>query len=264
MRFYFEVARTAFRRQVMYRWANLAGLTTNIFFGAIFSYVIIALYQARADVNSHNVLDTLRYTWLMQAILMVIVPFNWNDLMQTIRTGDVVTDLNKPCDFCWYWFSREVGRSVYYLLYRGVPIYIAGMILFGLGLPADWRDWLLGLGLALPLGLLMGVAYRYLYNIIAFWIIEAKAMITFFVVIAQFFTGSYVPVPLLPAWMRTIVVWLPFNGLMNVPVELLLGKLNGWDLALELFRQIGWLLIFIMIAQYLTTQARQRVVVQGG
>jgi viologen exporter family transport system permease protein len=36
LRFYFEVARTAYRRQLIYRWANLAGLLTNIFFGAIF------------------------------------------------------------------------------------------------------------------------------------------------------------------------------------------------------------------------------------
>ena len=46
LRFYIEVARTAFRRQLIYRWANLAGLLTNTFFGAVFSYVIIALYSA--------------------------------------------------------------------------------------------------------------------------------------------------------------------------------------------------------------------------
>ena len=35
LRFYFEVARTAFRRQLIYRWANLAGLLTNVFWGVI-------------------------------------------------------------------------------------------------------------------------------------------------------------------------------------------------------------------------------------
>ena len=38
--FYIEEARTAFRRQLIYRWANLAGLLTNAFFGSIFSYVL--------------------------------------------------------------------------------------------------------------------------------------------------------------------------------------------------------------------------------
>jgi hypothetical protein len=43
LRFYFEVARTAYRRQLIYRWANLAGLCTNVFFCIVLSSVIIAL-----------------------------------------------------------------------------------------------------------------------------------------------------------------------------------------------------------------------------
>ena len=55
LRFYVEVARTAYRRQLIYRWANLAGLLTNIFFGAIFSYLIIALYHAKPVARGYDV-----------------------------------------------------------------------------------------------------------------------------------------------------------------------------------------------------------------
>lgn len=79
LRFYFEVARIGFRRQLMYRWANLAGLCTNIFFAMVFSYVIIALYHSLPSVASYNVQDTLRYTWLMQAIIMIVLPFSWRE-----------------------------------------------------------------------------------------------------------------------------------------------------------------------------------------
>src|SRR5690242_14556661 len=83
-RFYLAVARTTFRRQVIYRWANLAGLITNIFFGSIFSYVIIALYHVRPLVSGYSVLDTLRYTWLIQSMIMVVTQFSWVELMLTI------------------------------------------------------------------------------------------------------------------------------------------------------------------------------------
>src|SRR2546427_1655967 len=142
LRFYIEVARTAFRRQLIYRWSNLAGLLTNIFFGAIFSYLIIALYHARPVTAGYNVHDILRYTWLVQAMVMVVLPFGWYDLMLVIRSGEVVSDLSKPCDFYWYWFSREAGRNLYYLLFRGLPTYLAGMLLFGFGAPGDWKRWL--------------------------------------------------------------------------------------------------------------------------
>ncbi len=77
LRFYVEVARTAFRRQLIYRWANLAGLLTNAFFSSVFSYVIIALYHARPVIAGYNVNDTLRYTWVVQAMIMAVLPFGW-------------------------------------------------------------------------------------------------------------------------------------------------------------------------------------------
>jgi ABC-2 type transport system permease protein len=263
LRFYIEVARSAFRRQLIYRWANLAGLLTNAFFGSVFSYVIIALYHARPVVAGYNVGNTLRYTWLVQAMIMVVLPFGWLDLMQTIRSGEVVADMSKPCDFYWYWFSREVGRDIYYLLFRGLPTYACGMLLFGIGLPTGWQAWL-AYSLALPLGAMIGIAYRFLYNVIAFWIIEARAVATLALVVALFFTGSYVPLPFFPPGLRAVVAWLPFNGLMNLPAELLVGKLSGGSVVFELVRQLLWLIVLTLFVRVVVAHASRRVISQGG
>lgn len=263
LRFYLEVAHTAFRRQLIYRWANIAGLVTNIFFGIIFSYLIIALYRARPSVSGYNVQDTLRYTWLVQAMLMVVMPFSWQDLMLTIRSGEVVSDLSKPFYLYWYWFSRECGRSLYYFIFRAIPVYLAGMLLFGLGLPGEWRFWL-AYSLALPLGAMLGIAYRFLSNVMAFWVIEARAVISLSEVTALFFAGSYVPLPLLPSWLRAITDWLPFRGFLSLPAEALLGKLNGIALWLGIGRQLLWLVVLTGIVLLLTDSATRRVVSQGG
>jgi ABC-2 type transport system permease protein len=263
LRFYFEVARIAFRRQLIYRWANLAGLCTNIFFGSVFSYVIIALYNARPTVAGYNMLDTLRYTWMMQAIIMIVLPFGWNDLMQTVRTGDVVADLSKPYDFYWFWFSREMGNNVYYALFRGLPTYLAGMLIFRLGIPQSWQSWLI-FCLILPFSAMLGVAYRVLYNIVAFWIIEARAIITFALTTAQFLTGSYIPLPLLPSSLRNVIDWLPFHDFMDLPVEIFLGKVTGNSLWFECCRQLVWLLLLTLLVKMITNVARQRVIAQGG
>jgi len=262
-RFYLEVARTAFRRQLIYRWANLAGLLTNVFFGSIFSYVVLALFSARPHVVGYDVRDTLRYTWLVQSMVMIVLTFGWYDLMLTIRSGAVISDLSKPCDFYWYWFIREFGRSIYYIFYRGLPTYVAGMLLFGFGFPTDWRNWLIFL-FSLLLGSSIGIAYRVLYNVIAFWLLEARAMGTLFVVVALFFTGSYVPIPFFPSWLLAITTWLPFNGLINIPVEILLGKVSSSTLLWELSRQILWVLLLTLIVRRIIAIAAHRVIVQGG
>jgi ABC-2 type transport system permease protein len=263
LRFYVEVAHTAFRRQVIYRWANLAGLLTNIFFGVIFSYIIIALFHARPTVAGYSVGDTLRYTWLVQAMVMVVLTFGWYDLMLTIRSGAVISDLSKPCDFYWYWFSRECGRDIYFLIYRGIPTYLAGMLLFGFGVPVDWRYWVAFL-VSLLLGASVGIAYRVLYNAVAFWFLEARAIGTLFVVIALFFTGSYVPIPFFPHWLLAITQWLPFNALINVPVEIVLGKIPAALLLFELGRQLFWVITMTLLVRLVIAVAARRVVVQGG
>jgi ABC-2 type transport system permease protein len=263
MRFYFEVARTAFRRLTVYRWANLAGLATNVFFGVIFCYVYIALFRARPSVRGFDLRDTVRYIWLMQALVMVVLRFSWYELMLTIRSGEVVADLFKPCDFTWYWFSRELGSSAYYFLFRGVLTYAAGMLLFGISLPGNW---MVGppFALSLVLAVGLGIAFRFLYNVVAFWILEARAMGGMAHVVAMFFAGSYVPLVFLPAWLHTLALWLPFSGMLNVPAEIFMGKLAGQALADALLLQALWLVALVLLARALTSAATRRVVAQGG
>lgn len=263
LRFYVEVARTAFRRQLIYRWANIAGLLTNVFFGAISSYVLIALYHARPMAAGYSLSDSLRYVWLLQAMIMVVLPFGWFDLMLTIRTGEVVADLSKPCDFYWYWFSREAGRAVYYLLFRALPAYLGGMLLFGVTVPAEARVWLLS-ALTFSLGAAIGIAFRFLYNMTAFWLVEARPVGTMAASVALFFAGLYFPLPLFPDWLRAIAYWLPFNGLMNVAAQIFVGKENGPLLALDLTRQALWLVALTLVARLITGLAMRRVVSQGG
>jgi len=263
LRFYVEVARTAFRRQMIYRWANLAGLLTNSFWGALISYVTIALYHARPVVAGYNVTDTLRYTWLVQAMIMVVLPFSWFDLLLTIRTGEVAADLNKPCDFYAYWFSREVGRDMYFLLFRGLPTYLAGMLLFGIGLPAGWVYWL-PYALSLVLGAAIGIAFRFLANIAAFWLIEGRAAAGLAFAVAFFCGGSYVPVVFFPPVLRAIIEWLPFSAMFNTPAEIFIGTLSGAAILPALARQALWLVALTVAARGLTTLATRRVVVQGG
>lgn len=261
--FYIDVARIAFRRQLIYRWANLAGLLTNTFFALVTSYVVLALYRARPSTSGYNVHDAVLYIWLIQALTMVVLPFGWRDLMRVIRSGEVISDLSKPCDFYWYWFWREVGRACYYLLFRCIPTYIIGALLFGLGLPGGWQ-YLPLFGITLLLAVMLGIVYRYLYNVVAFWIVEARAVGTLAEAIGLFFAGSYVPLPFFPAWLHQFATFLPFYGLMNLPTEILLGKINGIALLLAPAGQIAWLVVLTWCARRLTQRAVRHVISQGG
>ena len=54
------------------------------------------------------------------------------------------------------------------------------------------------------------------------------------------------------------------NALENVPVEVVLGKVSGANLAMELARQALWLVALTLAARGLAAVAARRVIVQGG
>ena len=137
------------------------------------------------------------------------------------------------------------------------------MVLFDIGIPTGWHAWLV-YTLILPFSAMLGIAYRYLYNVVAFWITEARAVAVLAATIALFFTGSFVPFPFFPAWFRAFAVWLPFNGLMNFPAEIFLNKVDASELWLGCSRLLFWLLILTLFVRWITTMATRRVVVQGG
>jgi ABC-2 type transport system permease protein len=263
MRVYVELARRAFRQQLAYRTANLAGLTTNAFWGALRSFLFLGLYQGREVAGGWSVRDAIDYVWVTQALIMPVYFWHWREIAVTIRTGDVVSDLAKPVDYYAFWLSRDAGRAVFHTLFRWLPTVLLGVLLFGVRLPADaerWAWFFLSVGLAVWLSF----GLRFLYNVAAFWLLDQRGVGALVSITAIFLSGFLVPLNYFPDGVRLIVTWLPFAGMLQVPIEVLLGKLDGVALTSALAFQAGWALILLGADRLLLALAVRKVIIQGG
>jgi ABC-2 type transport system permease protein len=86
--------------------------------------------------------DAIDYVWIAQALIMPVYFWNWWEIANTIRTGDVVSDLAKPVDYYAFWLSRDTGRTIYHTLLRWLPTMLLGVLLFNVHLPAEPGRWL--------------------------------------------------------------------------------------------------------------------------
>src|SRR5437899_3633592 len=175
MRLYWEVARRALQRQFAYRTENLAGLITNAFFGYIRAAVFVAVYQNATNVGGYDVQSAVSYTWITQAMIMVNSNWGWWDVEETIRTGDVVSDLAKPFSYVGFWLARDFGRAAYFVVFRALPILLIGQVLYGLHWPGSVGAWL-AFSLATALGVVVRFGFRFLLNVSAFWTTDARGL----------------------------------------------------------------------------------------
>jgi ABC-2 type transport system permease protein len=261
----------AFRRQLAYRTANLAGLCTNAFFGLLRASLFIALFTSSSNtqqpttISGYDLQMAASYTWVTQALIMVVNLWNWWDIEATIRTGDVVTDLARPFSYLGYWLARDYGRAAYFALFRGLPGLLFGQLTFQGGL--RWPDapsaWLLLLG-SLSLAVTVSFAWRFLLNVSAFWTTDARGAGNAFGALVMFLGGFVVPLRFFPDWLQPLLFSLPFAGIIQIPTDIFIGRLSGASALEALATQALWALAMLGLAQLLVVFAVRRVSVQGG
>ncbi len=263
MSVYLAVAVKSFQRSLAYRAANLAGLATNIFFGAVYVYVYIALFHGRGAVGGLDLRDTITYAVLTQSLLMVMTAFGNRDLSEAVVKGDIATDLSRPVDFYFFWAAQDLGRAVYYLFFRGLPTFAFCMLLFRPELPATPAAAAACLGVLL-LGTAISFAFRFIISSLAFWFSDVRGLNYLSGTLILFFSGFIVPLNFLPTGLRTIVELLPFEALAHLPINIYLGKIGGPALMQAAAIDIAWLIVMIVAGRGVLNRMVGRLTVAGG
>jgi ABC-2 type transport system permease protein len=263
VRLYLELAQKAAQRQLAYRQANLAGLATNLFFGALRAYVLIALYGARPEIASYTLASAITYTGLTQAILRAVQIFGWQDLMKTVRSGDIASDLAKPFDYYFFWLAQDLGANVIHLIVRGLPIMLAYAIAAPMVWPPD-ASAMLAFALSLLLAMLISFAWRFCVNITALWSADALGIARLGYSLAMFLSGFLVPVTFFPPWLRAIAYATPFPAMIEMPVQIWLGILTGPAATAALFQQAFWLVVMMLLGRLMLAAGTRKLVIQGG
>ncbi len=263
MRVYWELARLGFRRYAIYRGATFAGVFTNTVFGFLIASVMIALFRARPQIGGYDLRDAVTYSWLSQGMLMTVYIWGWVEVGQRIRTGDVVSDLQRPVDFLAYWLAQDLGRAAYHVVFRGIPPFLLGGLVFHLRFPARPLTWVV-FGVSVTLAVCVSFGLRFICNVLAFWVLDYRGVMALAAVVWTFLSGMIIPIAIFPSWLRGLALALPFAGMIQIPNGIFLEKSQGPGLAAALLSQLAWALFLLGLGHWLIGNATRRLVVQGG
>jgi ABC-2 type transport system permease protein len=263
LRFYWEVARRGYRRYATYRGATFAGVFTNTIFGFLRAYVLIAFFNSRPQVGGYTVSDALTYAWLTQGALMVVYIWGWYEIAERIRSGDIISDFQRPVDFQSYWLSQDLGRALYHAIFRGIPPFVIGALAFQLVFPLNPVTYLL-FAVSIAFAVCLSFSLRFIFNILAFWLMDYRGINGIAAVFWTFLSGFILPLAIFPPIWRSIAEVLPFAGMVQTPVDIFLQQARGLDLLRLLALQVGWTIALLAFGRWLLGRAMRRLVVQGG
>ena len=263
MRLFWEVARRAFRRYSTYRAAAIGGTITSTVFGIIRASILLAVFRERGEIGGFDARDAVTFAIVGQALLHMGLMGGHLPLADRIVSGDIVTDLYRPVDLQMFEFATDVGRAGFQCTIRAVVPLLAGGLVFDLRLPTSPWPWLLFV-VSVVLGLVTSFGHRFVVTLTTFWTLDYRAASQMAVVVAMFFSGFAIPIVFFPDWLERLSRLLPYVGFAQIPIEVLLGKLQGAALVGALGSQVAWAVALLLLGRWVLARATHRVVVQGG
>lgn len=260
---FWHLVRLSFKQQFAYRLALWAGLATNLFFGVLRAVLLIALYGNRGEVNGLSLEGAVTYVGLTQAMIAYLTMFGSFDLMNTIISGAIGSDLLKPISFFSYWAGRDFGKSLVNLFGRGVLFLIIYNLFYPVQIPSRVDQWIFLL-VSLILAWAVSFSWRFILNLAAFWSPDSRGILRIGFTLTQFLSGFLMPLRLLPDWFTNIVRLTPFPSMVDTSVQIFLGTLSNVAMWNALLIQLFWFLVLAGASQGLLRAGVRRLVIQGG
>ena len=258
-----EYAKRGYARYAAYPAATLAGLFTNTVFGFMRVFILLAIFEHRAEVGGYDRAAVVTYAWAGQALLATIYIWGWQEIALRIRTGDIATDLIRPVHPLRAGLAFDLGRSVYHLVFRGVPPLLLGAAAFGILTPADPIGWLAAL-VSVALAVVVSYGFRSIYNLFSFWLMDHRGTMLLAISAASLFSGTIIPVRFFPEWLAVVAHATPFPSMVQVPIDVFMGEVGGADLVAALGMQALWSAVLMLTARAVFALGVRRLVVQGG
>ncbi len=239
-RLFLQVFSIEARRRMSYRvdfWINtLVGFVVE--FGVAY-FIVIALFEhSNADRLGPYTREGMVVYYLSVLLIAKIVrgPEFGGHIAEDIYQGALTRYLLFPASYFHFKYAEHMGALVPLLLQA---VLFGCVAAFVLTMPDELRITplsvllcVISIGMANFLYFLM----RLPLQAVAFWADNVWSLAVMLRLVTSLLGGAMVPLVLFPEWGRTILAYLPFRFLFDVPVRTLLGQMGfqAWAQAMAL------------------------------
>ena len=240
-------------------WVSLILNTITL---TIFVFFWQAVYSNTSSIGGLDLQTTLNYILLSQIFLpltnlMMIFEMGYN-----LREGGIAHILLRPLDFQLSYYVQALASLVTDLALQ-IPLALAATFLFNLQWPTDWRVWV-AFAISAFLGRSILYFFDFMLGCLTFYTTEVWGLGVLVYGMGLFFSGSLIPLAMLPAGLSSLVYAFPFAQSLYVPLSILSGIQPLSAVPGLWLVQIAWLVGLLILSRLVYKLAIRKVTVQGG
>ena len=260
---YLTLALIALQRAVAYRMTLFFNLATGLIWVVVLYYLWRTVYASTTQMGDFDWQAMRTYIVVSYAVNSLLSYGSVSRMTWYVRTGQVATELLRPLDYLFMQLAQSVGAAVIEGCLGSAIALLLGIFLLHISPPASLLAALCFI-VSVGLGYLIKFLVSFMAALLCFWTMEGQGIIWGQIAVVNLLSGSLIPLNLLPAWLQTILLALPFQGILFTPVSIYLGRVQGAGLLWALATQIFWVIILWLLAQLLWRPATRALEFQGG
>jgi ABC-2 type transport system permease protein len=259
---YFYTGYIAAQKLLVYKW-NTWGTILN---SVLMIIVVKSFWEAAYRYSVDSVLPLqwmVAYAGIAIVIRLLLDTWIEFDIERNVIDGTIVSDFLKPVNILVYYYSQALGKFIYDIFFRVLPLFVIVLVIFKFVVQTDMRVWLCFIisiffshALSCFLSLIVGFFAFWFHSVWGFFYIKF-GLITFF-------SGIFVPLWFFPQGIRLIAGYLPFKAMYQIPLTIYVQPFVWDDVKILLMQQVVWCLIMIFLAVLIFRSGYNKLTVQGG
>lgn len=261
-KFYYLVKMTFLARFAYVKafWINIAGTFVSI---VIYYFLWQFVFRSQESVAGLTMAEMTTYVILSRMLSSQFAGGINVEFSQWIYDGTIGVELLRPVSLFFTLFGKREGEFLFFVLFKGIPISVLCFLVLGGTAPAGAGAFVLflvsvciSIGMMFFLEFMVGICAFYTHG---YWGLKYTKS-----TLLSILSGGVVPIFMFPEGLARVLEYLPFAGMVSVPVNVYLGKYNIVEALQFIGLQVIWILILWGLARLIYGYAIKRVVVQGG
>jgi len=243
-------------------------LVIFVFVGALSLIVYYFLWHSIYTFSGADVIRGFTFTQLMSYYVLTSFAgmYFFTDMdgriSRDIQRGLLPLDLIRPASLLRLRAGNEFGTNLFVLAVQAAPIFIIGIVFFGLH-PANSLALVLS-AISFAVAMFLCLFFVFLFGLSSFWLTRYNGVRYFRNALSWFLGGGVFPLAFLPQAWQNVLSYLPFQQFIYTPIQIFIGKYSAMASVQMIGVQLVWLVVFYGMIKLIWPVAMSKFSVAGG